>query len=207
MVSRKEQNRVVSFPLRDSRVKDEIQREKPIRVFNRETLEEVVVEELRTSSTTLQPLTVAFLEVDDNQYLVETYGQQRAKKVDDGVSLILLRSVRKDDVVARYEAGRFVLILREAHVAAAARVCERIRTSVEQAVFAPQHGRVLRTTVSTGYATFTADTPFKKLQDLIQAAEDCLNEARQLGQNRIVGYPPEGVSRRLTKVDKDSSSD
>jgi diguanylate cyclase (GGDEF)-like protein len=206
MAVRRKQKTVVSFPSRDSRSKHQLQRERLIPAFTREHLEEVVAKELRDSATALRPLTVAFVELDDLPQLVETYGQQRGAKVDEGVSRILERNTRKNDTVGRYEAGRFVLILRETDVTAAALVCERIRSSVEKAVFAPQYGRVLRTSVAAGYATYTPEATFKKPQDLIQAAEDCLSEARQMAQDRIVGYPSEGTTRKLTSVEKNGSS-
>jgi len=162
--------------------------------------EQVIAEELKN-----QPLTLVLLEVDDLHHFNKTYGHQRGDKVIEGVTCILERNIRKNDVVTRVEAG-FALILRDADPAVAARVCERIRTSVEEAIFAPLHGQVLRTTLSAGYATSTVDAPFKQAKGFVQAAQDFLNQAKQSGQNRVIGCQPKVTATELTTAWRKGSS-
>jgi diguanylate cyclase (GGDEF)-like protein len=205
MAARREQETVVSFPSREPRLRNQLQRGKLIPGFSREYLQEALSEELRNSATASRPLSVVLLELDELPHLIKTYGRQRGEKVIDGVTRILEGNIRKNDFVACCEAGKFALILRDTDFAAAARVCERIRSSVEEAVFAPRYGTVLRTTVSSGYATYPAGAPFRRPQDFLQVAEDRLLEAKQLGQNRVVGSQFEEAVANPAAVKKNAS--
>jgi diguanylate cyclase (GGDEF)-like protein len=162
----------------------------------------LIAEELKN-----RPLTVVLLEVDDLHHFNQAYGCQRGEKVIEGVTGILDRNVRKGDEVSRLEAGSFALVLKDTGFSEASSVCERMRASVEEAFFAPQQGQVLRTTLSAGYATSTVEVPFKQAEEFVQAARECLDQAKQSGRNRVIGYQPENKGIGPSNADRKDPSE
>ena len=133
-------------------------------------------------------VTVMLLEIDDFEGLRKVFGVDRCGRMLDEVASILKRILRENDLVAFYGKKRLGLVLRGTGSESACEVGERIRAVIKEAAFAPEHGHVLKDTVSCGHATQTDKSCFSSPDDLIQAAFECLREASESGEDRIVGY-------------------
>ncbi|MDI6740494.1 MAG: GGDEF domain-containing protein, partial [Candidatus Edwardsbacteria bacterium] len=98
------------------------------------------------------------------------------------VSEILKANCRTVDLVARYGGEEFVLAFPNTGAEAAATVCERIRTAVEN-FFWSRISKELRVTISVGLAD---DTSLPNHEKLLSAADARMYQAKELGRNRAV---------------------
>ncbi|MDI6800197.1 MAG: GGDEF domain-containing protein [Actinomycetota bacterium] len=96
------------------------------------------------------------------------------------VADIINEQVRAVDVVSRYGADKFAVILPNTS-SEAAEIAERIRDSIEAADFDGA-----KITVSLGLATYPANADDEKI--LIERVEGALKSAIEAGKNRVVVY-------------------
>ena len=91
------------------------------------------------------------------------------------------RSLRGNDVVARWGGEEFVVLLRDCDLPDALRLAETIRTSIAEVPF----GAMGHLTVSIGVAEIRADDD---LTSWLSRADQALYRAKRLGRNEI--QPP-----------------
>jgi diguanylate cyclase (GGDEF)-like protein len=159
---------------------------KPRRDQITEVLEKMMGPKARLS----KPITVMLLEIDDLDGFLKVFGAKRIERLLEEVVAVLRQSLRTSDIIASYGPDRFGLVLKGTGPRVAPQVGKRIRKAIREAAFAPEHGHVLKITVSGGYVVHSVRAPFESAEDLIKGAADCLREAREAGQDRILGSKP-----------------
>ncbi len=143
--------------------------------------------ELKRAERKKTPLALLMIDIDFFKSLNDTYGHHVGDQVLRDVSSILMKDMREIDTVARYGGEEFVIILPETTSMGALQVAQRLRRSVEQAnFFAGSPDKVEHLSISIGLAMFDQDAQFK--QELIEAADSALYQAKSEGRNRVVIY-------------------
>ena len=94
-----------------------------------------------------------------------------------------MSQVRHTDLVARFGGEEFVLVLVQSDPDAALKVCEKLRTAVEQFAWDTIHPG-LALTLSIGVC---ADTTLPGHERMLAAADRNLYLAKANGRNRVVG--------------------
>lgn len=129
------------------------------------------------------PLTLIMLDIDYFKKLNDTHGHQAGDSVLKQVAELLLRLTRKADLVARYGGEEFAVILTETDLRGGAVAAERIRMAFERYSFVHEGKLKLKLTASLGVAVVKQD--IETADELIEAADKLLYEAKRLGRNRI----------------------
>jgi diguanylate cyclase (GGDEF)-like protein len=161
-------------------------------LLNRRALDERLVQEYERARRHAHPWAVALLDLDNFKGINDTHGHLMGDEVLKVVAQLCRRAVREVDSVARYGGEEFMVLFPESTTETAALVCERLR----QQVAAYQWDRLapgLRVTISGGLAGWSE---VSSVQDLLQAADSRLYQAKLLGRNRI--RAGEGAPSRLT---------
>jgi diguanylate cyclase (GGDEF)-like protein len=96
--------------------------------------------------------------------------------------------VRHTDVLARLGGDEFLVLLPDTSAREAHDVAEKIRAEIET-LSLPLDGRLVRTTVSIGVASYPLDG--NTLDLLLAHAEHNMYQAKLAGRNRV--YPPLAV--------------
>lgn len=91
--------------------------------------------------------------------------------------------IRAEDTLARYGGEEFALLLRDAPEQQGVNCAERIRQVIESAQFISENQR-LPVTSSFGVATFSG-SEFSSPEELIEAADQFLYQAKRGGRNRV----------------------
>jgi diguanylate cyclase (GGDEF)-like protein len=153
-------------------------------LFNRRYLEETLERELRRVQRRAVPLGVIMLDLDHFKRFNDTYGHAGGDDLLRVLGKYLQTQVRQEDIACRYGGEEFVLILPEAPREAVLQRAEEIRQMVPRLqVF--QEGKLLEsTTVSLGVAMFPEHGATG--QEVIQAADDAMYQAKAAGRNRVV---------------------
>lgn len=130
------------------------------------------------------PISLAMLDLDDFKAYNDVFGHEAGNAMLRLVADILKRSFRADDLVARYGGEEFVVLL-NCDQENAEVVLERIREQIETLSSPENNDRAKRrVTISIGVSGFTDQ--MRSLEDLIEAADKALYEAKSGGKNRVV---------------------
>jgi two-component system, cell cycle response regulator len=152
-------------------------------VHNRRFLTEYLDRELARAQRFGRPLAVAMFDIDRFKAINDTHGHLAGDTTLRELCGLLKAVVRKDELLARYGGEEFAMALPETTVEQAVQACERLRKAVSDHFFQYQSVR-LPVTVSVGVAVSGPATLTP--EDLLQAADQKLYEAKRTGRNRVV---------------------
>ena len=129
-----------------------------------------------------RPLALALFDIDHFKRINDTHGHLAGDEVLRLLGSLVRTLVRAEECFARYGGEEFALVLPETSLEGAAAVAEKVRAAVHAHPFAFD-GKHIPVTVSLGVAQ--VDERVARGQDLIQAADDRLYEAKRNGRNRV----------------------
>lgn len=152
-------------------------------VQNRRSLDEALARECDRAQRYRRPLSFLLLDVDHFKRCNDTFGHQAGDHVLASMARLLHDAVRQSDLVARYGGEEFALLLPETSLHNAARLAERLRTSIADLRLSWE-GDPIPFTVSVGVASIEAESG-ADAHALVAAADAALYAAKQGGRNRI----------------------
>ncbi|MDB4953872.1 MAG: diguanylate cyclase [Myxococcales bacterium] len=164
---------LLSSALRDSLTK----------LFNKRYLMDRLDSELKFAQRHETALSLLMIDIDHFKKVNDTHGHLAGDAVLARLAGVLIKTVRNEDVVARFGGEEIAIVLRAINIDGAAQMGERVRRLVEQTETWVA-GQELRATVSIGVACFPA-TPVKTPEALIEAADRALYRAKNAGRNRV----------------------
>ncbi|MCB9651806.1 MAG: GGDEF domain-containing protein [Deltaproteobacteria bacterium] len=128
-----------------------------------------------------QALSLVLFDLDHFKRVNDTYGHQAGDLVLRSVAKRVTETMRKEDIFARYGGEEFALLLRSTESEKAFIVGERVRRAIESMEVA-HNGRRIPCTTSVGVAELT--DAMQRPEDLVEAADERLYQAKKKGRNR-----------------------
>ncbi|MBL7210956.1 MAG: diguanylate cyclase [Desulfobacteraceae bacterium] len=154
-------------------------------LYNRRYFMEMLERELAKARRYATGLTLCMVDLDRFKNVNDSYGHSAGDSVLSGIGGMLNEGARESDFACRYGGEEFVIILPSTDLEGARNVCERLRKSVEEALFEYDTMRI-RITISIGMTEYSPSDD-SSLSDLIKMADDALYQAKREGRNRVVG--------------------
>ena len=137
---------------------------------------------LKSLQGSRERLCVAMLDIDHFKSVNDLYGHPVGDQVIRSLAWLLKGRLRASDIVGRYGGEEFIVVLRNAGLDEAEAVLDCIRADFATLPHAHATG-TLRATFSAGLADFPQRATGN---ELTQAADEALLEAKRQGRNRIV---------------------
>uniref|UniRef100_A0A7V1EHA2 Diguanylate cyclase n=1 Tax=candidate division WOR-3 bacterium TaxID=2052148 RepID=A0A7V1EHA2_UNCW3 len=153
------------------------------RIANRRHFDLILENELKRGRGYARYVSLAMIDLDHFKDFNDRFGHQAGDQLLISIASKLKSTVRDTDLVARYGGEEFVIIFPETPNNAAIRVCERIRTAIENNYINLNKFGKIGTTVSIGLATYPQSA--QNAQELIHKADLALYRAKKLGRNRV----------------------
>lgn len=150
---------------------------------NRRRLDQRLADEFALALRHGRPLAVAMADLDHFKAVNDRFSHAVGDAALRATAKILGAQVRHTDLVARFGGEEFVVLLVETDLAAAQRVCEKLRHAISQFNWSSIHP-ALSLTISIGV---TADTSVPTHDRMLAAADRNLYAAKAAGRNRVVG--------------------
>jgi diguanylate cyclase (GGDEF)-like protein/PAS domain S-box-containing protein len=125
-----------------------------------------------------QALSLLMLDIDHFKTINDTFGHQAGDHVLIEIASRLRRSLRGNDMVARWGGEEFVVLLRDCVLSDALRLAEDIRAAIAEVPF----GALGSLTVSVGAAEVRAD---EDLTSWLRRADQALYRAKRSGRNEV----------------------
>ncbi len=150
------------------------------RSYNRRNCHERIVELIQSHQVEHKPCAMLLVDIDHFKNINERNGEPSGDRVLVTLAGLLRQTVRSSDIVCRWGADEFVVII-NTDLPTAERVAEKIRKSVEETSF-EESGEI---TVSIG---ITRIEPGDTDENCFKRADMALYEAKEQGRNRCVSY-------------------
>ncbi len=151
-------------------------------LFNRRHFDQQAMSVYNQVRRYKRPLSVMVGDLDYFKQINDRFSHAMGDTVLVRVAQILRSGVRRTDLVARYGGEEFVVLFPETAFQDAVRVCEKLRTAIENHPWreiAPE----LSVTMSMGLCDDLDQGSFEKM---LAAADERLYRAKEEGRNRIV---------------------
>lgn len=154
---------------------------------NRYRFDEYLQQEWKRMARESQPLSLLLLDVDFFKNYNDTYGHLQGDKCLKKIAQMIKNNVKRPgDLVARYGGEEFAVILPNTPLAGAQKVAERIQQSLREIHLEHQASPVSPfVTLSCGVSSLIPDYNYPP-DILIQAADQGLYQAKQLGRNQVI---------------------
>lgn len=151
-------------------------------LFNRRYLDEFFERERIRAQRDQVPLSLALIDLDHFKQLNDVHGHMEGDDVLKGVARHLLGSIRGSDAAFRIGGEEFLLILPGADAQEARRRLELVCRQLAEHPL-PTRGGARYVTLSAGLALWPEQGT--GLDELLQAADAALYEAKRSGRNRV----------------------
>jgi diguanylate cyclase (GGDEF)-like protein len=140
--------------------------------------------ELERCSRYGHSLSLILMDIDDFKLYNDTYGHLMGDRVLECLAIVILKTIRKNDIAFRYGGEEFVILLPETEAPEAVGVADRIRTSFAQTNQGQRDQSVpVYKTISVGVTQYQ---PGETSSQLIERADMFMYAAKAQGKNRIV---------------------
>ncbi len=156
-------------------------------IANRRHFDEALEREVDRSSRYRRPLSVVMIDLDHFKQLNDTHGHLGGDHALKAVADVLVREVRKPDLVARYGGEEFAVVLPETSARDAVTVAERIREKLAS-MCVVWEGQELAVTASMGVASCPS-VAVARAEELLERADSALYAAKASGRNRVCRAP------------------
>jgi diguanylate cyclase (GGDEF)-like protein len=153
-------------------------------VFNRRRFADVLRHEWASARRYKHPLSILLFDVDHFKEVNDDQGHAAGDETLKNIAEIISSSIREVDLCARYGGDEFVLLLPHTPPANAMVVAERVRSKLARARMT-WAGAAARVSLSVGVAS-NEDAALEKPEDLVEAADRALYEAKRAGRDRII---------------------
>lgn len=164
---------LVSSALRDGLTK----------LFNKRYLMDRLDSELKFALRHQTALSLVLIDLDHFKKINDTRGHLAGDVTLATVAAALAKTVRNEDIIARYGGEEMAVVLRAIGMEAAVHTAERLRKIVESTAI-PFDGTEIKVTASLGVANYPTIS-VKSVEDLVEAADKALYRAKHAGRNRV----------------------
>lgn len=147
-------------------------------ILNRRAFQKALKREISFAKRHNLPLSLVIIDIDYFKRINDTYGHDVGDYVLKNFAKIILKSIRHEDIFARFGGEEFVILLPNTNINSAFEVCERIRQKIEKTSFKRIKEKI---TASFGISELIEND---REVDLIKRADEALYEAKRKGRNR-----------------------
>ena len=170
---------------RDARLLEMANHDSLTGLFNRRRFVEELKKETIVVMRKGHMSAVLFVDLDQFKYINDSCGHQAGDRLIRKVADELVRSVRADDVVARFGGDEFAILVRKTTINGAQSAAETILANMRRMAHV-EDGQVFHIHCSIGIAMMDGDHLY--YDDLINKADIACRDAKTAGRNRAVLY-------------------
>lgn len=152
-------------------------------LYNHRYFQEKLRENMRKADKEKSWFSIVLIDIDFFKKFNDTYGHQAGDEVLRQVGQVLKKSVKPEDVVARYGGEEMVIILANANTENAVTIADRICKTIAHKKFTLAEGLIVNVTISLGVATYQLHG--KTSTELIEFADKGLYRAKKNGRNQV----------------------
>jgi diguanylate cyclase (GGDEF)-like protein/PAS domain S-box-containing protein len=151
-------------------------------LYNRRYFYMLLENEIERTLRYEKPLSLIMMDIDHFKQVNDRYGHLAGDQVLESVASLSKGLLRHADIMFRYGGEEFTILLPETKADIAAKVAERIRSSIAETDFETKKGPV-RISMSFGVSQFNEQ--LSDVNAFIESADKALFDAKQAGRNCV----------------------
>lgn len=182
------ETQIESLTRQSKNIEDDANHDHLTRVYNRKYIEQLLNDEFMNSRIDNQPISLAFIDIDDFKPINDTYGHLTGDKIIQNIASFFTQNIRQTDTIARYGGDEFLIMLPNTTSDTAIDLLHRLVKKLSQQPGTKFNEQYLKVSTSIGVATQYDDTVFNAPEDLINAADKALYNAKRAGKNTVARY-------------------
>jgi diguanylate cyclase (GGDEF)-like protein len=163
------------------------------RLFNRRRLDADLESEVYRANRYARPLSFIMLDIDHFKRFNDRYGHQRGDEALELVAKVLHDVARESDTAYRFGGEELSVLCRETDLRGAAELAERLRAAIAR--------RVEPEGVTASFGVAAVGPGGSSPEELVEAADRALYEAKRAGRNRVAYVTAVGSERALLAAD------
>ncbi len=152
-------------------------------LYNSRHLHTLLETEISRSIRYQAPFSLIFLDLDHFKMVNDTHGHLVGSRLLKEVGQLYKYGLRNIDWALRYGGDEFIIILPQTGKKEALLVCQRLRRTLNEAVFFEKDGLKVQITASYGISTYPDDAHDK--EEVIKQADQSMYLVKKLGRNGI----------------------
>lgn len=156
------------------------------RVGNRRRIDETLIEEIKRSKKTGNPLSILLFDIDNFKQINDMYSHIVGDKVLQTITNQLDSDLRLNDLIGRFGGDEFIIIMPDTDLEEAVTRGNRMRERVGTITWDLGSGTNednLYVTISIGVSCLSVETG---VEQFIQSADQALYRAKQGGKNQVM---------------------
>jgi diguanylate cyclase (GGDEF)-like protein len=157
---------------------------------NHGALMERLAGEVATTWAEGRPLSLLFIDLDRFKLINDAFGHRFGDDVLAGIGRYLRTNLPPNAYIARYGGEEFTVLLPDTSLEAAERAAERLRVDLVSTTLVTPAGYAVNVSISVGVAAITSTTKIFTAEELIDAADHAMYEAKARGRNQVVRWAP-----------------
>jgi diguanylate cyclase (GGDEF)-like protein len=170
--------------------------DKLTKLYTRKYFETALQSEIAYAEREGTEFSIIMIDIDKFKTVNDRFGHQKGDEILQGVSSIIINSLRKVDIAARYGGEEIIILLPNTGEEEGIKVAEKLRKRIENARLLGLHNPL---TISLGVSTYPKHSSWAK--DLIERADQALYYAKENGRNKSSVYS-EDMSKTVKRIDK-----
>ena len=159
-------------------------------LHNHRWMEDTFEREILRCERTAKPASLFMIDIDHFREVNDTLGHRVGDSVLARLGELMRRALRPRDLCARFGGDKFCVLLPEVGARKALQAAERLRARVDAQPAQINRDVQVGYTVSIGVAEWQRGTT---LEDLVQAADTAMLDAKKAGRNRVQLAAPRPV--------------
>lgn len=153
-------------------------------LYNHRYFHDLIAREVNRALRYPQVFILLMIDIDDFKGFNDKYGHLAGDCALREVAKVMLRTLRKVDLICRYGGEEFAVILPQTNIQGGKDVAERLRNIIEGMDIKDEKNTFLgKVTISVGVASFPENGQSK--EDLMKAADAALYQAKSQGKNKF----------------------
>jgi diguanylate cyclase (GGDEF)-like protein len=156
------------------------------KLFNSRYLNSTIETEIIRSKRFHVSVSLIFMDIDYFKYVNDNYGHLVGSKVLIEAGQVLVNTLRRIDVVARYGGDEFVIVLPQTGPHNAKMLAEKLRKRLENHLFLEKDGYNIRITASFGVASYPESAKTK--EDLLRLADEAMYWVKHHNRNGVYAF-------------------
>jgi two-component system cell cycle response regulator len=157
-------------------------------LLNRREMKRLLTDEVMRARRYKHPLSLLLVDVDDLARINAEHGTPMGDEVLRSVAAVLRANLRPVDRPARYGGAELAVLLPDTFANDGVQVAERLRSLVAEAAGRTKSAATTRPKVTISVGVAGIHESEKSADELLQAADVALKEAKDRGRNAVVAF-------------------